>query len=180
MTCIVALETPAGVWMGADRAGSDGFSIGAVEAPKVFHAGPVLIGYTSSFRMGQVLQHHLDAPAHTLTWDVDRWVAVDFVTAVREAFAEAAWDRVDEGRAKGGSFLAAVAGRCYQIQTDYSFLRSLHGEYATGSGEYHALGSLHATRDNPDPEARILAALEAAEEHVTSVAGPFDIVKLEG
>lgn len=174
MTCIVALETPAGVWMGGDRMGSDGYTGAPVEAPKVFRNGPLLIGYTTSFRMGQVLQYGLQVPVDSLSWDVDRWVSVDLVPAIRSAFETHGWDRVKEGRAHGGYFLVAVAGRCYGIQSDYSALRTTSGEYATGSGEYLALGSLHATRGQ-DPKDRVRRSLEAAAEHVVSVAGPFDV-----
>ena len=120
MTCIVAVETPAGVWMGADRMGSDGYTGAPVEAPKIFHNGPLLIAYTTSFRMGQVLQYGLEVPEESLSWDVDRWVSVDLVPAIRTAFETHGWDRVKEGRALGGYFLVAVSGRCYGIQSDYS------------------------------------------------------------
>lgn len=176
MTCIVAIEHEGTVYMGSDRAGSSGWSIGLVEHPKTFTNGAALIGYTTSFRMGQVLQYALDVPSHTLTWDVDRWVATDFAAACRAAFEENVWHRVNEGRAKGGSFLLAIQGRAYEIQEDYSFIRSTVGEYATGSGEDFARGSLCSTRTWDDPEARVLAALEAAAECSPSVAGPFDIV----
>jgi hypothetical protein len=160
--------------MGSDRAGSDGWSIGNVEAPKVFANGPLLIGYTTSFRMGQLLQHALVPPTQTLTWDVDRWVAVDLMNAVRETYDANGWDETDSGKHVGGNFLLAVSGRCYEIQSNYSFIRTVTGEYAIGSGEMFALGSLHSTRGG-DPRQRVLAALEAAAERSPSVAGPFDV-----
>lgn len=175
MTCIVAIETADGVWMGGDRAGSNRYTIHAQDASKTFTNGPLLIGYTTSFRMGQILQYALTVPSHTLTWDVDRWVATDLMKAIREAYTEHGWDRLTENVAQGGNFLAAVAGRCYEIQSDYSFTRRTSGEYAVGSGEDHAFGSLHSTRDWDDAAARVTAALEAAAEHVTTVCGPFDI-----
>jgi len=175
MTCIVAIEEDGVVYMGSDRAGSNGHTIGIVGSPKTFTNGPLLIGYTSSFRMGQILQHGLVVPAHKLTWDVDRWVATDLMLAIREAFQSHGWDEVNSGVARGGYFLVAVAGRCYEIQSNYSYLRRVTGEYATGSGESHALGSLHATRGEP-ASVRVMKALEAAAEHVVSVAGPFDLV----
>jgi ATP-dependent protease HslVU (ClpYQ) peptidase subunit len=177
VTCIVALETGRGVWMGSDRAGSDGYTIGAVCSPKTFHNGPLLIGYTSSFRMGQLLQYALQPPLHSLGWDIDRWVATDLMRALRTAYADHGWDALHHNVAEGGNFLLALRGRCYEIQSDYSFLRSPTGEYAIGSGCYHALGSLHATRDWAKPKARVLAALEAAAEHVATVAGPFDVTR---
>lgn len=176
MTCIVAVEHDGTVYMGSDRAGSSSWSIGIVDAPKTFRNGPLLIGYTTSFRMGQILQYGLTVPSHTLDWDVDRWVAIDLMGAVREAFEEHHWNKDNSGVAEGGSFLVAVEGRAYEVQTDYSAIRNVAGEYATGSGEDFARGSLCSTRGWDDPEARVLAALEAAAECSPSVAGPFDVV----
>jgi ATP-dependent protease HslVU (ClpYQ) peptidase subunit len=179
VTCIVAVETPDGVIMGADSAGSDGHTTATVEAPKVFANGPLLIGYTSSFRMGQLLQYALEVPEESLGWDVDAWVAVELVPAIRKAFEGHGWDRVNEGRAKGGNFLVAVSGRCYEMQSDYSFLRNTAGEYAVGSGYAHALGCLYATRQRLVPEDRVVRALQAAAEHVVSVDGPFHLYEQE-
>jgi ATP-dependent protease HslVU (ClpYQ) peptidase subunit len=177
VTCIVAVETRRGVWLGADSAGSNGYTIGPVESPKLFHNGPALFGICGSFRMGQILRYGLRVPTESLGWDVDRWIATDFAKALRKAYAEHGWDFVEAGVAEQGNFLVSVAGRCYEIQSDYSFLRSPVGEYAIGSGTYHALGSLHATRDYARPKDRLLASLEAAAEHVMSVAAPFVVMR---
>lgn len=177
MTCIVALEVNGKVYMGSDTFGSNGHTGGTNEAPKTFRNGSAMIGYTSSFRMGQILQYGLVVPEESLSWDIDKWVAMDLMPAIRAAFAAHGWDRLTEGRAKGGSFLFAIRGRCYEIQSDYSFLRSVNGEYAVGSGEDYALGSLHSTRGWTDPEARVEAALAAAAAHVVSVDGPFDFMR---
>lgn len=180
MTCIVALEANGKVYMGSDTFGSNGYTGATYEAPKTFHNGSALIGICGSYRMGQLLQYALVVPEETLTWDIDRWIALDLMPAIRTAFDAHGWDRLNEGRAKGGAFLFAISGRCYEIQSDYSFLRSVNGEYAIGSGEYHARGSLHATRDWAKPKKRVAAALAAAAEHVVSVDGPFDFMRQEG
>lgn len=180
MTCIVALEANGRVYMGSDTFGSNGYTGRTNEAPKTFQNGSALIGYTTSFRMGQILQYGLVVPEESLTWDIDRWMAVDLMPAIRTAFEAHGWDRLNEGRAKGGEFLFSIHGRCYAVQADYSFLRSPLGEYAIGSGKDYALGSLHATRDWAKPKQRVAAALAAAAEHVVSVDGPFDFMRQEG
>lgn len=59
MTCIIGLENKGKVYMGADSASSNGYSINVSGNPKLFRSGPFLIGFTSSWRMGQLLQHQL-------------------------------------------------------------------------------------------------------------------------
>ncbi|KKN17732.1 hypothetical protein LCGC14_0962700, partial [marine sediment metagenome] len=63
MTCIVGFIDDGGkAWMGGDSAGVAGHHTHPRRDPKVFRVGPVLIGYTSSFRMGQLLRYHLKIP----------------------------------------------------------------------------------------------------------------------
>jgi hypothetical protein len=177
VTCIVALETGRGVWMGADRAASDSFTTSSMGVPKIYRNGPALIADCGDFRTGQLLQYALKVPKLPQDADLDRWVAVDLTTAIRSAFRENGWKRRDHGVDEATNLLFAIRGRCYEIQSDYSFLRNESGEYAIGSGTYHSLGSLHTSRGWAKPKDRVLAALEAAAEHVVSVAGPFDVVR---
>ena len=60
MTCIVGLEHDGKVYMGGDSAAVGGMDVYPSRIPKVFQAGRYLIGYTTSFRMGQLLQYGLD------------------------------------------------------------------------------------------------------------------------
>lgn len=173
MTVIVAIETPDCVWLGADRLASNGHTGEPVEMPKIFEREGVWFGICGSFRMGQILQYSLELPLGSLTDDVDRWVATDFITALREAFVAAHWGKETDGRAAGGNFLMIVKRRVYEIQGEYSFIRNLSGEYAIGSGEDYAKGSLHATRGQ-ETDWRVREALDAASEFVVSVAGPYD------
>ncbi len=178
MTCIVAVETPAGVVMGSDRMASGGGTGITLDYPKTFTNGPVLFGCCGSIRLRQLLQHSLIVPVDSLSWDLDRWVSHYLMAAIRSTFEEHGALFRRDNTDRGGSAIIAIRGRAYELQSDYSFVRTTTGEYAVGSGEDHAKGSLHATRGNRrDPEARIIGALEAAAEHVVTVAGPFDIVR---
>ena len=176
MTCIAAIETRHGVTMAGDRAGSNGWTRGVVDTPKVFTNGPLLIGYTSSFRMGQLLQHALHPPVHTLGWDIDWWITHDLMNTVRRTFSEHGWGTTKDQQAAGGNWLVAVAGRCYEIQTDYSWLRYTTGRYTVGSGEVHAAASLATTAHlDLDPATRLQIALEVTADAVGTVHGPWDI-----
>lgn len=176
MTCIIAIEQNGIVTMGGDRMGSNGYTGAPVAESKVFKKGGVLIGYTSSFRMGQLLQHALTIPVLPAEIDLDKWVAIDFMQAIRQVYQDNGWDGQKDNKAEHGSFLMAVNGRCYEIQSDYSFIRNLSGEYAVGSGTSFALGSLRSTRGKLSAEKRILEGLETASEYVVTVQGPYDVL----
>ena len=176
MTCIVAIESDGKVIMGGDRLGSNGHTGAPVSEAKVFRKGLVTIGYTSSFRMGQILQHALEVPSIPVDVDLDKWVAIDFMLAIRKAFKDNGWDEEEKGIARGGKFLLAVQNKCYEIQSDYSYLRNISGEYAVGSGQDYALGSMRSTRGKMSTTKRIIESLETAAEYVVSVSGPFDVI----
>lgn len=59
MTRVVGLVRQGRVYMGVDSAAVQGWTRRASQVSKVFRRGPFLIGYTTSFRMGQFLEHHL-------------------------------------------------------------------------------------------------------------------------
>ena len=174
MTCIVAIETPTGVWMGGDRMASTTRNAIDMDQPKVFRNGPALIGNCGSIRQHQLLQYVLSIPAHSLSWDVDRWVAVDLTRAMLEMAEQWKASYVKDNVSHSHNALLAIRGRCYELQSDYSFTRCRTGEYAIGSGYEYAFGALHATRGR-EPKERIRTALEAAAERCPTVAGPFDV-----
>lgn len=174
MTCIVAVETPAGVWMGGDRMASNWSNAIDLDQPKVFRVGPALIGSCGSIRQMQLLRYALTIPEDTLSWDVDRWVATDLTRAVLTMAEEWQASRVKDGVSQSHNALFAIRGRCYELQSDYSFTRCRTGEYAIGSGYEYAFGAMYGTRSGL-PQVRVSLALQAAAERCPTVAGPFDI-----
>ena len=94
MTCIVGIEHGGKVYIGGDSAGSDGHHLVIMAEPKVFKRGRFLIGYTTSFRMGQLLQHTLKPPAFTAEWQkrgVHAFMTVRLVDAIRKCFTDGGW-----------------------------------------------------------------------------------------
>ncbi len=55
MTCIVGLEHNNSVYIGGDSLGSTSGVTIVRQDKKVFHNGETLIGFTSSYRMGQLV-----------------------------------------------------------------------------------------------------------------------------
>ncbi len=87
MTCIVALTDGKKVCMGADSAGAGGSYVTVRADPKIYRVGPFLIGFTSSFRMGQPLGHNLTVASRPEGTDVFVFMCT-FVEAVRACFKD--------------------------------------------------------------------------------------------
>lgn len=212
MTCIVGYTDDATVWLAGDSCAADvgqwtkhvafspkkvrsfGFRLYSREARAV-------IGYTSSFRMADILWSLIDRahrfnpasddafPAVT-SWygatismtgvDLERhWVVNCFIPVIQQAFSEAGWQKVEHERRQGGDFLLGFEGRLFRIQEDYSVVEASEGYDAVGCGDKFAIGAMYVS-NGLEPEVRLKNALAAAEHHSAYVSQPFHVVSTGG
>lgn len=166
MTCIAALVHNGRVYMGGDSAAVDGSDLVLYSSPKVFRNGDFVMGYTTSFRMGNLLQHALVPPRHHPNDDVHKYMVTEFVDAVRACLETG-------GYTVGGNFLVGFQGRLFSILADYQVGEGLDGFMACGCGEKYALGSLGTSKGHP--RKRVLTALAQAERFSGGVRAPFHV-----
>lgn len=86
MTVIVGLVNKGDVYIGGDSAGVAGLDITIRADEKVFTNGPFLMGFTTSFRMGQLLRYKFDPPKQTVNTDDMKYMVTDFIDATRKCF----------------------------------------------------------------------------------------------
>ncbi len=178
MTAIVGLIDDGKIYMGADSAGVNGWLQHTSRADqKVFERKKFLFGFTSSFRMGQLLQYKMGIPLHDPEKEVFAYMVEDFVEAVRSCLKTGGYARKDNEEESGGTFLVGYRSRLFRIDGDYQVGESIIGYDACGCGEQPALGSLHSTAgiESLKPKQRIQMALEAAQEFSAGVREPFHI-----
>lgn len=176
MTCIVGLKHEGIVWIGGDSAGVAGLSITTRKDPKVFVRDKVIFGFTSSFRMGQLLMQKMRVPKRHADTDTYEYMITDFIDAVRTCFTEGGFKKVENAVEQGGCFLVGHAGRLFKVEGDFQVGEALGDYDAAGCGEDIALGAMHATAAlELSPKARIKRALAAAVEHSAGVRPPFVI-----
>lgn len=179
MTCIVGLETLDGVIIGGDSAGVAGYSLTIRADEKVWKQDEFVFGFTSSFRMGQLLRYNLSIPRvptkDTKPAELVRWMTTEFIDAVRKTLKAGGYAKVESGVERGGCFLVGWRGALYVIDSDFQVGRATHGYAAVGCGGDIAVGALFAARG--EPRGRVKTALEAAAEFSAGVAGPFHIVR---
>lgn len=172
MTCIAAVAENGNVWMGCDSAGVAGLTLKVRKDPKIYRVGEFLFGFTSSFRMGQLLGYKFLPPPQAEETCIEQYMATDFVDKLRETLKDGGYARDKDGEELGGTFLVGYRGRIFRIGEDYQVGENVEPCDAVGCGEDLALGALHATRGRP-PEERIQAALAAAEAFSAGVRAPF-------
>lgn len=181
MTAIAGLVQDGTVVIGGDSAGVAGWYKLTVRADeKVFRNGPMLFGFTTSFRMGQILRFSLTVPRRHPDDDIDKWMATEFIDAVRKVLTDKAWSKKDDGQDVGGTFLVGYESRLFVIYDDFQVGEAADGFAAVGSGESEALGALHAMAGlDLSPKAKIRTALEAAERLNAAVRAPFTILEMK-
>jgi len=177
MTCIVGLVEKGNVYIGGDSAGVAGLSVSIRADEKVFHNGPFIMGFTSSFRMGQLLRYRFSPPKQTVNQTDMEYMVTDFIDAVRLCFANGGFGTIaDKSDNEGGTFLVGYNGSLYHIGSDFQVGRPMDQCDAVGCGNDIAKGSLFSTKGKT-PEARLKLALEAAANYSGGVAPPFTLVK---
>ena len=178
MTCIVGIiDDKNTVYMGADSCGGNSYVAMARKDAKIFRRGGFLFGYTTSYRMGQLLQYSLKIPEVENNADHE-WMCTKFIEAVRKCLKAGGFASKDNNVEEGGHFLVGGYGKLYKIQSDYQVSELQLPFDACGCGEAFALGSLFST-PKLSPKKRIQAALQAAEEFSCGVRGPFIILSVK-
>lgn len=177
MTCIVGLITSYKVIIGGDSAGVDeSYNLTIRKDPKVFRVGDMLMGITSSFRMGNLLRFNLTLPEHPDGMDAFEYMVRHFIPAVRECLKEGGYTTVKENNEEGGSWLVAYRGRLFHIESDFQVGESTCPFDACGCGAPYALGYLHNTHDFG--WASVQGALDCASTFSAGVKGPYVIEEL--
>jgi ATP-dependent protease HslVU (ClpYQ) peptidase subunit len=171
MTCIVGLVDKGNVYIGGDSAGVSGLSVTVRGDEKVFTNGPFIMGFTTSFRMGQILRYKFDPPKQTVSQDDMKYLVTDFIDAVQKCFTDSSFG----SKTTGGTFLLGYKGKLYKIDSDYQVGIPTKAFDACGCGSELALGALYASTGKK-PEDRVRGALEAASIFNAGVLPPFTIV----
>lgn len=171
MTCIVALESNGKVYMGGDSAAVGNYDLQTVVNPKVFVREDFIIGYTTSFRMGQLLQYDMEIPLNEGEDDL-KFLVSRVITAVRLCFKDGGYTTITNNNEVGGSFLLGYRGKLYSIASDFQVTRFSDGFAAVGCGESFALGAL-GVLDKSKPEEAILKSLEISGKFSAGVRGPY-------
>jgi hypothetical protein len=180
MTCIVGIvDSDGSIYMGGDSAGCDGNHLDLRKDPKVFLRNPFIFGFSSSFRMGQLLMCDSRFGFRKQEDDEDDYIyMVDaFIPAVIDLFDKGGYLSKQNNVISGGIFLVGYKSRLYEINSDFQVKESLKKYASCGCGRDISYGSLYSTeKSNMSCGERILMALEAASEFSSWVSPPFNII----
>lgn len=183
MTCIVGLVQGGDVYIGGDSAAvsTNGYDIRIGAYSKVFVNGVYAMGYTSSFRMGQILQF-AKLPAPPVRYSAEdvlyRFMCTEFIDAVRQRLRDGGFAKKENEVETGGQFLVGVSGALFTVMSDYQVHRTVDNFFAVGAGYSYALGALWSAPYNQlEPVERVEQALRTAARFSSCVCEPFHVVR---
>jgi hypothetical protein len=193
MTCIVGYVHKETVYLGGDSAGTDGnYSQYIRKDPKVFKNGPFIFGFTSSFRMGQLLMSSkFKTPKQKPTQSDYDYMITNFIDNIRELFRDGGYLQKTngeiEGEELGGTFLVGYKGVLYHIEDDFQVGIINEPYLAVGAGYDLALGSIYTSVKLLGGESKIKKtqiknilndALEVASKFNASCKPPFNFISM--
>jgi len=178
MTCIVGFISNKEVYIGGDSAGVSGLNITPRKDSKVFKRGNFLIGYTSSFRMGQLLRFKLTVPTQPPEISDYEYMCTHFIDAVRKCLKNGGYSTVNDNKEEIGTFLVGYKTKLYMIEDDLQVAESYYNYESVGCGSQYAKGALNILDQvGISPEFIIEKALETAVKFNGGVRPPFIILK---
>lgn len=181
MTCIVGwVDKKGNVCIGGDSAGVAGLNLTIRGDEKVFRNGEMVFGFTSSFRMGQLLRFSLKIPSRTEKQDDYDYMCTDFINAVRKCLKDGGYAEVNKGVDQGGHFLVGYRGSLYSIESDFQVGKPMDVFDAVGCGASYAKGVCWSMLrdDKKTIEQKVKLALEAAHHFSAGVRPPYVILTL--
>lgn len=182
MTCIAGMIDKQGVGhIASDSIGSNGHTKDVYRNKKIFRKGALLIGYTSSYRMGQLLEHNLTLPARKVDQSLDEYIYVDLVAAVRSVLKSEGYLKIDSNTESIGTFMIITEGRLFMMQNDLAILEAADGFDSCGSGENFAVATISTLIKHTKltPEAVLREAIETATRYVATVGGEIQYLSSE-
>lgn len=179
MTCIVGVVSDDGaVHIGADSAGVAGLHLTPRKDSKVFVKGEFILGFSGSFRMGQLLRYSFIPPDIPEDKDLFDYMVVDFVNALRKTLKDGGWLTVRNEQEEAGFFLVGLRGRLFKIEDDFQVGESYQAYLACGCGDEFALGAISTLCSYlPDMpvEDKLLRALRVSSQFSVGVCAPYNI-----
>lgn len=180
MTCIIGLIDNGKVYMGCDSAGVAGLDMYGRADQKIFKVDNFIMGFTTSFRMGQLLRYDFNPPKRHPDIDIYKYMVTEFINEVRSCLKKGGFASKKDETEKGGTFLVGYQKNLFRIENDYQVGQNILPFDSCGCGQSFALASLYTTKNNNiEPKKRILIALGAAQEFSAGVREPFHIEVLK-
>jgi len=190
MTIIAALRENDKVYVGGDSAAvcPQTFGLTLRKDPKVFKVGLFTIGFTTSFRMGQILRFG-DSKLGLASFKKSNmkgmapfnFMVRHFVPITRAILVSGGFGKKNDEGEDFGEFIVAFGKNIFVISSDLQVGESMNDYEAVGCAGEMAKGALDTLTKFPQlkmsPQDKIRSAMETCEKNSAGVRGPFIILE---
>ena len=179
MTCIAGyIEQNGDIYMGGDSIGIIGSDYLISKDPKVFIRRNMIFGFTSSFRMGDILKYDFDIPDHDPKISTNEYLTSIFLVDLLERYEERKFLQITDNVAMSGIFLLGYDKRLFRVESDFCIIEDVKNYAAAGCGQDFTKAILYSLEDSGlTAEEKITKSMIAAAEF-SMVKEPFLILKL--
>lgn len=180
MTIVVGVVDKKGVWLAADSKGVSGWDQANRRDKKIFIKHGIGYGFTSSYRMGQILQYHSeDIKSDLRKEDAHAYVVSCLVPMWRKILQENGYTQINSNREETGTFLVVVDGKLFAVHSDMQVAERVDGFDAVGCGDSYALGAIYAAPQNMDNYELAKIGVKAACYFSAGCGGRVDTLFVE-
>ena len=185
-TCIIGYNDKKKkvLYIGGDSAGVSNFNIVVRKDSKVFKVSRlqrnIIIGYTSSFRMGQLLRYKFAIPEQNKSQSDYEYMVTAFIDATIRCLKNNNYTTLKDGSISGGCFIVGYRNSLYVIEEDFQVGEVYDNFVSVGCGEILAKGAM-AVLDTLkiNPKEKVLKALEIVSKYNGAICPPFNIVEMK-
>ncbi len=185
MTCIIAVGKDKDVYMAADTLGSNGHNNSRDANSKIIKMdGGVLVGYSASYRLGQLLRYEFKIPSRRVGHLGDShmyYMITKFIPRLQVLFGVNEYDMAKDE----ASLVVAFDGEVFLISHDLSVFQPMDGVMAIGSGAETAMGAYYGIdylekenfpkEEDRTPELkRLRHSVRAAKRLIATVGGTIE------
>jgi len=181
VTCIIGCVDKNYIYMAGDSCGSNGHYYSIRKDDKIFRKGEMLFGYTTSFRMGNLLQWKFNIPKHPVEMSVMEYMNTVFVDEVIKCFSDNGYASVNKEVKSGGHFLIGYKGQMFAIEGDFQVGITQDNIAACGCGAIAALAAFNRGLFDKvhGIEYNLKKALFVASSMIEGVEPPFKVLRMK-
>lgn len=181
MTCILGYADEKNMYIAGDACGSNGQYYSKRKDDKVFKKGEMLFGYTTSFRMGHLLQWKFVIPKHRKDISTMEYMNTLFIDEVIKCFSENAYVKVDKEVKAGGHFIVCYDGIVFSIDSDFQVGINEGNLDGCGCGAIAALAAfkMGMLSKRWGIEYNLKKALLISSQMIPGVCEPFTVLRMK-
>jgi ATP-dependent protease HslVU (ClpYQ) peptidase subunit len=154
------------VIIGGDTNATGGWHTSRRLDGKTFTVHGISYGFTSSYRMGQIIKYHMPELLSTIRKkDPFNYVVSVLVPEYRRLLKAHGYNgEYDSHNDVSGRFIIAIDGNLFAIDNDFQVIEPRDDYFAVGCGSEYALGSLYQTSTDKDTSIKdkVIKALDCA------------------